>query len=169
MTKEISIEYGHRVPNHQSKCRNIHGHSGLVRVHVEGTLVNIGGVPDEGMVIDFSDIKKLLMEEVDELFDHAFITCMQDAPLLASILGDKTAVKVIDMVRRYGFVSVADQNEFYGKLVVLDCIPTAENLARVIFEKLNAQLMTGAKVVKVEFWETKTSCAIVEGFIGNEL
>lgn len=136
-------------------------------MHVEGTLVDEVGHCAEGMVLDFSDIKKLLMQEVDDCFDHAFITCMQDAPLLASILGAKAAANIIDMVHRYGFVSVPNQNVFFGKLVVLDCIPTAENLAKVIFTKMNAQLMTGAKVVKVEFWETKTSCAIVEG--NNEL
>ena len=67
----IETDTGHRVPNHKSKCRNIHGHRYRWEVELEGTTVTDKGTSDEGMLMDFSDVKSILMEYIHDVVDHA--------------------------------------------------------------------------------------------------
>lgn len=70
ITKEIGIDMAHRVPNHGSKCRNLHGHRYKIEVGVDDKLITKEGDPAEGMVIDFSDLKKVMMDYIDASYDH---------------------------------------------------------------------------------------------------
>ena len=71
VAREIEFDYGHRVPNHGSKCRSVHGHRGKVEVTVCGPLVLEGAkAVDEGMVMDFSAIEAILKTEIHDKFDH---------------------------------------------------------------------------------------------------
>ncbi len=49
------------------KCHNLHGHSYKLTVCISGT------VPESGMVINFSDIKKYVREQVVERYDHSYL------------------------------------------------------------------------------------------------
>src|SRR3989344_753413 len=82
ITKEIEIDIGHRIPNHESKCRNPHGHRLRVEVGVYGEVINKKGASDEGMVIDFGDIKKIMIEEIDIKHDHGFMISDTDEIML---------------------------------------------------------------------------------------
>jgi 6-pyruvoyltetrahydropterin/6-carboxytetrahydropterin synthase len=69
---------GHRVPNHKSKCRNLHGHSYLIELGCDDKVISEAGSSSEGMVIDFSDMKEVLMDVIDKQFDHGFVMYDKD-------------------------------------------------------------------------------------------
>lgn len=110
ITRRLEFDAGHRLPNHLGQCRNIHGHRYAIEITLSGELVNEQGAADDGMVMDFGDIKAVAREKLVDLWDHAFLVHRGDRVMvdfLAAIAGHKT--------------------------VVLDVVPTAENLASVAF------------------------------------
>lgn len=118
ITKEIGFDYGHRVPDHKSKCRHLHGHRARLLVTVSGPILDKPGDNDNGMVMDFSDIKRLMIEEIHDLFDHKLIL-YKDDPIVESI-GD-----------------VLTKHDIESGLILFPMVPTAENLAKYCFEILN--------------------------------
>ena len=126
VTKEIHFCYGHRLLNYAGKCRNLHGHNGKAVITVETPQLD-----SLGMVIDFTEIKRVLGEWINESLDHRMIL-HRDDPALPDL-------------RRLG-----------EPVVVLDVNPTAENLAKLIFDHA---LSHGLQVTEVTLWETETSFA----------
>ena len=63
----VETDTGHRVPNHKSKCCHMHGHRYRWEAEIEGDVVDVAGVSDEGMLIDFSDVSAILNEHVHDL------------------------------------------------------------------------------------------------------
>lgn len=143
LQKEVEFDAGHRVPNHGSKCYNPHGHRYRVRVTCSGSVVGEPGAADEGMVVDFGDLKKWMTELVHDKFDHAFVVFSGDRLMREALSQDET-----------------------WAVVVVDWIPTAENFAHDIFDILHPVVAThwreNMALTRVEVWETPTSCAIVE-------
>jgi 6-pyruvoyltetrahydropterin/6-carboxytetrahydropterin synthase len=141
VTKEIQWDMGHRVTNHDSQCRNLHGHRYKAEICVEGDLVDIEGVSDQGMVIDFGDIKKIATKYVHDVLDHGFMVWEKDQLLLDFYKKNK------------------DQ-----KHIVVPFVSTSENIAAWIFnqldKRLNDKYKTGLKLYSVKLWETPTSVAI---------
>lgn len=145
--KEIEFDAAHRVPNHKSKCYNLHGHRYKIRVTVEGPLVDTEGTSDEGMVIDFSDIKKVLTEKIHDVYDHGTIVYEGD-----------------EMLRGLLFDGV-DKTVYQWNTHLVDFIPTAENLSFKFYNILSDELDDPEKLVKVkkvEVFETPTSVATYE-------
>lgn len=132
ISKEIEFDAGHRVPLHESKCKNPHGHRYRVVAYIEGDLITEG--PESGMVRDFSVVKQLLMDLVHDKYDHGFIVHEQD----------------MDMMNALGF------GEGEWKVIVVPFIPTAECLAKGIYDDMKPHL---PNLFKIEVWETPTSCA----------
>lgn len=126
VSQEIDFCYGHRLLNYAGKCRSLHGHNGRAVVLLEGETLDT-----RGMLVDFSDIKRELAGWVDEQLDHRMILCDRDPALPA--------------LRELG-----------EPLHIIDCNPTAENIARLIYEHAELQ---GFPVVAVTLWETRRSCA----------
>jgi len=141
ITKKIEIDMGHRVPNHKSKCRNLHGHRYVIEVGVDGEIITENGSPAEGMVIDFGDLKEVMMDTLDKLFDHSFTIYQKDE-----------------------FCNVFEELKAKGqKINFVTFIPTAENLAKHWFELLQPKLVE--RKIKIKFvrvWETPTSTATYE-------
>ena len=138
ITKKIEIDMGHRVPNHKSKCRNPHGHRYVIEAGVDDKVISKKGASDEGMVIDFSDLKQILMEEIDEVYDHSFTMYKEDeyAGIFYGLLEDKLKINFVDF------------------------IPTAENLAKHWFELIEPKLKKKKiKLHHIRIWETPTSTA----------
>ena|ERR1035437_160479 len=71
ITKQFRFEAAHTLPNHDGKCRNLHGHSYLLEVTVSGPVIASG--PKEGMVMDFSDMSKVVEEQIVGQWDHHFL------------------------------------------------------------------------------------------------
>lgn len=114
----VETDTGHRVPNHKSKCKNLHGHRYRWEAELEGDVVSSTGVSDEGMLMDFSDISKILTEFIHDIVDHAFIVYDQDIE----------AISALDMMHEG------------HRTVLVPFIPTAENLAKWAFEQVEPHI-----------------------------
>jgi len=130
VTKHIEFCYGHRLLNYEGKCRHLHGHNGRVEVRIE-----MDKLDARGMVYDFSEIKEAIKNWIDETLDHRMLLHKEDP--------------ILPMLKQRGEL-------FY----VMDANPTAENIAKLIFDHARSK---GLPVVEVELWETPTSSASYGG------
>ena len=76
--KEFEFHAAHHLPCHDGKCKNVHGHGYVLEVEVAGGLREYG--PDTGMIIDFSDLKRIVNEEVIEKLDHKNLNDLFENP-----------------------------------------------------------------------------------------
>lgn len=138
ISKQIEWDMGHRITNHKSKCRNVHGHRYKAQICIEGNIVNTKNAPDEGMVLDFSDLKKLATKFIHNVLDHGFMVWDKDKMLIEF------------------FKKNSDQ-----KYIAVPFVPTAEKISEWIFIQLVNHVKdkygTGIKLYSVKLWETPTS------------
>jgi 6-pyruvoyltetrahydropterin/6-carboxytetrahydropterin synthase len=73
ITKQFSFETGHALYGYDGKCKNVHGHSYKLSVTVIGKPISDSTNVKYGMVIDFGDLKKIVKEEIVDVFDHATV------------------------------------------------------------------------------------------------
>ncbi len=129
IAKEFRWEMGHRLPYHNGKCRNLHGHSYKLLVEFEGH------VDPNGMVMDYYDVKEVIVPLVDEL-DHAFLVYQDDTDLVDAIMN-------LD-----------------SKIVIVNYHTTAENICIYFLEKIkSSKLPQNIKKIKVKVFETETTYA----------
>ncbi|GAB6068733.1 6-carboxytetrahydropterin synthase QueD [Methylothermus subterraneus] len=126
VTKEVRFCYGHRLLNHPGRCRHLHGHSVKAAVTASADRLD-----ERGMVCDFGELKQAVAEFVKEKLDHTLLLHEAD-PL-------------VPLLRAAG-----------ERFLALPEHPTAEVLARLIFEHVRAK---GYPVVEVALWETDDSYA----------
>lgn len=74
VTRTFTFEAAHQLPWHQGKCRNLHGHSYRLEVTVAGP------IGDQGIVVDFADIKRVVERDVVDVFDHRYLNDLLDNP-----------------------------------------------------------------------------------------
>ena len=110
ITRRLEFDSGHRIPNHDGQCRHLHGHRYAIEVTLTGEIANHPGKADDGMVLDFGDIKKLTNQYVVDLWDHAFLVAKEDEALVA-------------------FLATLPNH----KTVIMEHVPTVENLATAAF------------------------------------
>ena len=127
----VETDTGHIVPNHNSNCKNFHGHRYRWEAELEGDLVTESGVSNEGMIMDFSEISNILNTEIHDLVDHAFILYE----------GDELGINAI---------SLLGENH---RTVIVPFIPTAENLARWAYELVKPKIISkyGNKIILKSF------------------
>src|SRR5205807_10587772 len=92
ISKEIEFDAGHRVPMHQSKCTNPHGHRYRVKVTCTGCIINDHSRADDGMLIDFGELLKFMEILIHDQLDHGFIIAPNDAELRAAFGGSEWKV-----------------------------------------------------------------------------
>jgi 6-pyruvoyltetrahydropterin/6-carboxytetrahydropterin synthase len=126
VTREISFCYGHRLLDYDGKCRYLHGHNGRAVI-----TLSAASLDELGMVMDFTRLKRAVGGWIDEHLDHKMIL-HKDDPLLP-------------LLRQWG-----------EPVYVLDVNPTAENIARLLFDVAAGQ---GFPVTEVRLWETDTCFA----------
>lgn len=143
ISKSIEFDAGHRVPNHKSKCSNPHGHRYKVTVVLEGDVITEAGVSDEGMVMDFGDLKVLMTELIHDVLDHGFIVYYKDEKLL-NLFQTPEAIS--------------------WKIIEFPYVPTAECIALWCFEQLavhiGAAFNHNLRIAEVIVNETPTSEAV---------
>lgn len=143
-TRRIQFCAGHRVMEHGSKCRNMHGHNYVALIFAEAKDLN-----NLGMVIDFAVLKDVIGKWIDENWDHGFIYYHKDT-MVRDALGafeNSENVENLRKKRTTGFVQ---------KLYALPHNPTAENMAAHLLDISNVLLEnSGVKVTKVQLWETE--------------
>jgi 6-pyruvoyltetrahydropterin/6-carboxytetrahydropterin synthase len=126
VTRELRFCYGHRLLHYDGKCKHLHGHNGRAVITLQASQLDT-----LGMVVDFSAIKRVVSAWIDAHLDHRMIL-HRDDPVLPHL---------------------QQQGE---PVFLLDVNPTAENIARLIFEFAQSQ---GFPVVEVKLWETDDSFA----------
>lgn len=120
-------------------------------VEVEGPLGDQEGTSEEGMVIDFSDIKFALKRLIHDKFDHGFLVYENDQELMKIFFPEGEPLNGWNIIK-VGFV------------------PTAENIAKFSYDVLAAYLnQPGIKVKKVSVWETPTSVASYPAYQEGQL
>ena len=82
ITRKLEFDAGHRIPDHKSQCRNLHGHRYTLLITLVGAVVEEEGQSDNGMIMDFSDIKALAMTHLVDLWDHAFLVYRDDTAVI---------------------------------------------------------------------------------------
>lgn len=145
ITKQFSFETGHALYGYDGKCKNVHGHSYKLSVTVIGEPISDPSNVKFGMVIDFSDLKKIVREEVVEVFDHA------------TVFNKNTP-----------HVELARELESRGHHVILvDYQPTSENMVIDFAQKIASRLPSSITLFSLRLQETDSSFA--EWYLSDNL
>jgi len=136
VTKEFGFEMAHALLNHDGPCRNIHGHSYKLFVTVSGVPENDPASPKNGMVIDFSDLKRIVRDEIIDRFDHAFV------------ISDNCSCEKLDRFR-----------ELSANTLVVKYQPTCENLVADFAGRILKKLPSGIRLHSLKLYETASSFA----------
>ncbi len=137
ITKQFNFETGHALYGYDGKCRNVHGHSYKLSVTVIGQPITDTSHVKLGMVIDFTDLKKIVKEEIVDKFDHSTVFNKNTPHIeLAKELTDR------------------------GHSVILaNYQPTSENMVIDFSAKIIARLPKNIKLHSLRLQETETSFA----------
>jgi len=137
ITKQFSFETGHALYGYDGKCKNVHGHSYKLSVTVIGRPITDTSHVKLGMVIDFGDLKKIVKEEVEDVFDHA------------TVFNKNTP-----------HVELARELMEHGHNVILvDYQPTSENMVIDFAKKIQSRLPDNIQLFSLKLKETETSFA----------
>jgi 6-pyruvoyltetrahydropterin/6-carboxytetrahydropterin synthase len=136
VTREFRFEMAHSLWNYDGPCKNIHGHSYKLYVTVAGKPLRDKSDPKNGMVIDFSELKKIIDKYVINYFDH-------------SVVISSKAVKP----------ELKKTAKLFDKFYIVDYQPTCENLLEHIVGIISDKLPDKIKLVAVKLRETDTSYA----------
>ena len=132
ITKEFRFEGAHALTGYDGKCRHIHGHSYLLYVTVKGSPLNSDGSPKNGMLIDFSDLKRIVTEKIIDVYDHALI--LRDSSPLAEEIASA-----------------------YRRVLTVPFQPTCENLITHFAKLVKESLPEGVSLYSMKMHETATS------------
>ncbi len=132
VTKEFRFEGAHALIGYDGKCRHIHGHSYRLFVTIKGTIQTDINSPKSGMVIDFSELKRLVKKLIIEPYDHALI--LRSDALLAKEI-----------------------TETYCNVVITEFQPTCENLTLHFAQLIRQELPPHLTLQNVKLYETPTS------------
>lgn len=142
VTRRLEFDAAHRVPLHESKCKHLHGHRYVVEITASAEALD-----EKGFVVDFGVLKRGLGQWIDTNLDHNTIYQAGDAPM-------ERARVFFERERRW---------------FAMDCAPTAENLARMLFEVATNTFvyLQAIKIERVRVYETPNCwaewpCASIE-------
>ena len=140
ITRRLEFDAGHRIPHHASKCRHLHGHRYAIEITLSGEIIRTEGAAEQGMVMDFSDVKNIANSVLVNRWDHAFLVYQ----------GDHSVVDFLMSMPEH-------------KTVVLPIVPTAENLAEEAFRILDAAYLdtygNQLRLERVRLYETPNNWA----------
>jgi 6-pyruvoyltetrahydropterin/6-carboxytetrahydropterin synthase len=140
INRRLEFDAGHRIPNHNSQCKHLHGHRYAIEISLSGDIISTEGQSEQGMVMDFSDVKRIANTHLVDLWDHAFL----------AYRGDKVVCDFLGSLPNH-------------KTVILDVVPTAENLAQIAFDILNSAYQdtygNHLRLEQVRLYETPSNWA----------
>lgn len=136
VTKEFDFEIAHALWNYDGPCKNIHGHSYKLFVTVAGSPIEDEMDPQNGMVIDFGDLKQIVREEIVDRLDHAII------------LNRKALEEV-----------TVDMGQMFERKFIVDYQPTCENLVLDFAERIKSRLPERLELFSLKLHETGSSFA----------
>ena len=136
VTKEFPFEMSHVLWNYDGPCRNVHGHSYRLFVTLSGVPIEMPGHPKNGMVIDFTDLKSIVKENIINVFDHAVVVS-----------------------KNFNEGKTEMFTKLFGNTVLVDYQPTCENLVADFAGRISKLLPDGINLYKLKLYETATSFA----------
>ncbi len=136
VTKQFGFEMSHALLNYDGLCRNIHGHSYKLQITVSGEPFQDAGGPKDGMVIDFSILKKIVQEQIISKLDHSLM------------INEKAPT---DKLNQLG--------QMYERHQVVPFQPTTENLVVYIADVMKTILPEHIELFSVRLFETSSSFA----------
>lgn len=135
ITRRLEFDAGHRIPNHDSQCRHLHGHRYALEVTLEGDVISDAGAAQQGMVMDFAEVKAIAQRQVVDAWDHAFLAWR----------GDTTVLDFLRTIPGH-------------KTVLFDAPPTAEHLAltalRILDKAYQDKYGNNLRLATVRIYET---------------
>ncbi len=137
ITKQFSFETGHALYGYDGKCKNVHGHSYKLSVTVMGQPITDSSNVKFGMVIDFTDLKKIVKEEIVDVFDHA------------TVFNKNTPH--IELAKE---LKARDHH-----VILVDYQPTSEMMVIDFAKKIKDRLPENIKLHAIKLQETDTSFA----------
>lgn len=137
ITKQFTFETGHALYGYDGKCKNVHGHSYKLSVTVIGKPISDSSNVKYGMVIDFGDLKKIVKDEIEDVFDHA------------TVFNKNTP-----------HIELAEELKKRGHHVILvDYQPTSEMMLIDFVGRIKKRLPNNVKLHSLKLQETETSYA----------
>lgn len=137
VTKSFTFDMAHALYGYDGPCKNIHGHTYKLFVTLKGKPLNKNNDPKNGMLIDFSDVKECVKQNILNDFDHALVL-FKHSPhgKLDKKLGEQ-----------------------FEKIIYLKHQPTCENLLLHFYNILKPLFKREPKLVYLRLEETPTSYA----------
>lgn len=140
ITRRLEFDAGHRIPSHASQCRHLHGHRYAIEITLSGEIITTDGLSEQGMVMDYTEVKRIAKEQLVDAWDHAFLVYRRDTAVL-------------------DFLNSLPNH----KTVVLEVPPTAENLAMLAFKLLDSAYRhsygNNLQLERVRIYETPNNWA----------
>jgi len=136
VTKQFQFEMAHALFGYDGPCRQIHGHSYKLEVTLIGKPIDNPNSPKYGMVVDFSDLKTWVHENIINIFDHALL------------ISDRE----IDQDR-------FRDNALFDRLMVLNYQPSSENILMDFVNRLSKALPPDTRLHSMRLYETASSYA----------
>lgn len=136
VTREFSFEMAHVLKGYDGPCRNVHGHSYRLFVTITGKPVNDNKSPRNGMVLDFTDLKEIVLHTIIDRFDHSVV--------ISSDFADEKKKMMADA---------------FGNAVIVNYQPTCENLVTDFAGMIKNELPAGIKLHSIRLCETAKSYA----------
>jgi 6-pyruvoyltetrahydropterin/6-carboxytetrahydropterin synthase len=136
LSRVFSFDMAHVLLNYHGKCKNIHGHTYKLEVTVKGVPCNDETSPQKGMLIDFSDFKKLIENEIISVWDHALMIHQDSDPILLAALKNN-----------------------YEKIIFTPFQPTTENMICELATTIKKILPADLQLFSLRLYETEKSYA----------
>jgi 6-pyruvoyltetrahydropterin/6-carboxytetrahydropterin synthase len=136
VTKEFRFEMAHVLQNYDGPCRNVHGHSYVLYVTLSGTPVDDQENGNNGMVMDFGDLKRIVEKEITDKFDHSIVVAGYMPP-----------------------EKLAEYKSLFENIIVTQYQPTCENLVAGFADLLLDKFPQGVKLHSLRLYETATAYA----------
>ena len=135
ITRRLEFDAGHRIPNHDSQCRHLHGHRYALEITLSGDIITAEGASAQGMVMDFSEVRAIAWSHLVDAWDHAFLAWR----------GDQRVIEFLGTLPGH-------------KTVLFEAPPTAEHLAiaafRVLDQAYQDKYGNNLKLERVRLYET---------------
>lgn len=136
VTREFTFEMAHVLRNYDGPCRNVHGHSYRLFVTISGKPADDQDNPKNGMVIDFTDLKNVVLKEIVNVFDHSVVISRDF---------DNEKMKMMEKI--------------FGNTVIVDYQPTCENLITDFAVRLKKAMTGEVHLHSLKLYETAKSFA----------
>jgi 6-pyruvoyltetrahydropterin/6-carboxytetrahydropterin synthase len=136
VTKVFTFDMAHALFGYDGPCKNIHGHTYRLSVTLIGEQIQEENNPKEGMVIDFTDFKRIVKENVIDVFDHTLVL-KNDTP----------------------HSKIKGLSDNFERIIYSPYQPSCENLLLDMLDRIQNHLPGNVEIKNVRLEETPTSYA----------